>query len=468
MIKQLLFDQLTPVSMYGKIKELFKDEVTMLFESVVTTVEGSYSFITIGAQERIVYKDNQTLYTNQKGQVEKLNNDPFNFLQTYYQNLDQESYQQTVEEVGFSFVDGFIGFIGYDMVKVFEPTLKASMDNLYDPLNTPDLDLVRPSIIMAYSHKNSILTIIQNDEKYELEIEKIEKILHEPSIPQKLIAAKLDGEGSFSIEEERYKKLVDESKEMIRSGDVFQILLANRYTQKGEIDPLSFYRLLRSKNPSPYLFLLDYEDFSIAGSSPEVMVRLSNNEILLRPIAGTRKRGKNKARDKELELEMLNDPKECAEHLMLIDLGRNDVGRVAKTGTVKVTDMMRVERYSHVMHMVTDVEAIIADDKDMFDLFRATFTAGTMTGAPKIRAMELIAGYEGLKRGFYSGSVGYFSFNGEMDSSIAIRTSLIKPDSITLQAGGGVVADSVPALEYLEVKNKLGALLATIKDMEQL
>lgn len=246
------------------------------------------------------------------------------------------------------------------------------------------------------------------------------------------------------------------------------ILLANRYTQNGKIDPLSFYRVLRSKNPSPYLFLLDYEEFSICGSSPEVMVRLTDGEILLRPIAGTRKRGKTHARDKELELEMLNDPKECAEHLMLIDLGRNDVGRVAKTGTVEVTDMMRVEKYSHVMHMVSDVEAHIRDDKDMFDLFAATFTAGTMTGAPKIKAMELIAKFEGLKRGFYSGSVGYFSFNGNMDSAIAIRTSLIKPDSITLQAGAGVVADSVPELEYLEVKNKLGALLATLKEMETL
>jgi anthranilate synthase component 1 len=226
--------------------------------------------------------------------------------------------------------------------------------------------------------------------------------------------------------------------------------------------------VLRSKNPSPYLFLLDYEEFSICGSSPEVMVRLSDRQILLRPIAGTRKRGKNQVRDKELELEMINDPKECAEHLMLIDLGRNDVGRVAKTGTVKVTDMMRVERYSHVMHMVSDVEATILDDKDMFDLFGATFTAGTMTGAPKIKAMELIAKYEGLKRGFYSGSVGYFAFDGNMDSAIAIRTSLIKSDSITLQAGAGVVADSQPELEYLEVKNKLGALLATLKQMSQM
>jgi len=190
--------------------------------------------------------------------------------------------------------------------------------------------------------------------------------------------------------------------------------------------------------------------------------------FLLRPIAGTRKRGKTHIRDKELEEEMLNDPKERAEHLMLVDLGRNDVGRVAESGTVKVTDMMRVERYSHVMHMVSDVEATIQEDKDAFDLFRATFTAGTMTGAPKIRAMELIAEYERLKRGFYSGSVGYFAFNGDMDSSITIRTALIKRDSITLQAGAGVVADSIPELEYLEVKNKLKALLATIKDMTKI
>jgi len=468
MLKQLLFDQLTPVSMYGKIKELFKEDITMLFESVVNTPEGNFSFITIGAIERIIYKDNETLYTNELSIQSKLDTDPFNFLQNYYNNLDTQKYQTIVEEAGFAFVDGFIGFIGYDMVKVFEPTLKATMDKINDPLQTPDLDLVRPALILAYSHKTSMLTIINNSQAYQDKVATIEKLLQEPSTPQPLQPAKLQGTGEFSIEEEQFKSLVLESKEMIRSGDVFQILLANRYTQKGEIDPLSFYRLLRSKNPSPYLFLLDYEDFSICGSSPEVMVKLSNDEILLRPIAGTRKRGKNAKRDKELELEMLNDPKECAEHLMLIDLGRNDVGRVAKTGTVKVTDMMRVEKYSHVMHMVSDVEATIADDKDMFDLFRATFTAGTMTGAPKIRAMELIAQYEGLKRGFYSGSIGYFAFNGEMDSSIAIRTSLIKPNSITLQAGAGVVADSIPELEYLEVKNKLGALLATIKDMENL
>jgi anthranilate synthase component 1 len=214
------------------------------------------------------------------------------------------------------------------------------------------------------------------------------------------------------------------------------------------------------------MFLMEYEDFNIVGSSPEVMVRLTNGELLLRPIAGTRKRGASKQRDLELEEELLNDPKELSEHLMLIDLGRNDVSRVAKTGSVKVENMMHIERFSHVMHIVSDVTATIADDKDMFDLFMATFTAGTMTGAPKIRAMELIAEFEGLKRGFYSGSIGYFGFDGNMDSAITIRTALVKNDKVVLQAGAGVVADSQNELEYLEVKNKLGALVASLEDLD--
>jgi anthranilate synthase component 1 len=197
------------------------------------------------------------------------------------------------------------------------------------------------------------------------------------------------------------------------------------------------------------------------------MVRLSDGEILLRPIAGTRKRGKTKERDKELEMELLNDPKELAEHLMLIDLGRNDVGRVAEVGTVKVEDMMHIERFSHVMHIVSDVVAKIDAKKDMFDLFMATFTAGTMTGAPKIRAMELIAEYEGLKRGFYSGSIGYFGFDGNMDSAITIRTAMVQPDKVVLQAGAGVVADSINELEYLEVNNKLGALIHSLEDLDK-
>ncbi len=462
-----LYDQLTPLALYTKLKSRFSDDITMLFESVVNTSEGNFSFITLGVMERIVYRDGETRHI--KGDTEtKLNGEsPFAFLKRYYASVDQALYKRRAEEIGFPFTDGFIGFIAYDMVKVFEPVLEPVMDLLDDPLQTPELDLIRPQIIIGYSHKNAKITLICNDERRASDFRRIEAMLNENYTPIPLKKATLR-EGSFAMTKTRFLEIVESAKENIRAGDVFQIVLSNRYTQKGDIDPLSFYRLLRSKNPSPYLFLLEYEDFAICGSSPEVMVRLSDGEILLRPIAGTRKRGKTAQRDKELEEEMLNDPKERAEHLMLIDLGRNDVGRVAKTGSVKVPEMMRVERYSHVMHMVSDVVAELEADKDMFDLFAATFTAGTMTGAPKIKAMELIAAYEGLKRGFYSGAVGYFAFNGDMDSAIAIRTALINDEGIALQAGAGVVADSIPQLEYLEVSNKLGALHATLEELSSL
>lgn len=466
-MKTFLFDELTPVALYGELKKIFTNEVTMLFESVVNTNDGNFSFIAIGARERIVYKNETTIHIDETAKSHNLNISPFEFLKSYYAKIDKTEYIKRAERAGFSFTDGFIGFIGYDMVKVFEPVLKESMSNLKDTLNTPDLDLIRPKIIIGFSHKNSMLTIIDNEKTNDELMSKIENILKQSHTPTPLKRAILK-EGKLGIDKNQFEQLIDESKEHIKSGDVFQILISNRYTQYGSVDRLSFYRLLRSKNPSPYLFLLEFEDFAICGSSPEVMIKLTNNDILLRPIAGTRKRGKDRQRDIELEAEMVNDPKECAEHLMLIDLGRNDVGRVARTGTVKVTDMMRVERYSHVMHMVSDIEAQLADDKDMFDLFMATFTAGTMTGAPKIKAMELIAKFEKLKRGYYSGSVGYFAFNGNMDSAIAIRTALIQDDKVTLQAGAGVVADSKPELEFLEVNNKLGALKATLEELQNI
>ncbi len=467
MIQTILFDQLTPVALYGELKKIFPDEITMLFESVVNSSDGNFSFIAIGAREQILYRDNQTTYIDAQGKAVSLTEDPFTFMQSYYRKLDKARYQRMAEEAGFGYVDGFIGFMAYDMVKVFEPTLRVAMDGLEDTLKTPDLDMIRPKLLIGFSHKSATLTIIDPDDRYAQMVAAVTALLKKVHTPLAIEPVILEGEGSYALSKERFEQIVQDAKAHIRAGDVFQMLPSNRYTQKGRIDPLSFYRVLRSKNPSPYLFLLEFDDFSICGSSPEVMVRLTDGEILLRPIAGTRKRGKTKQRDHELEQEMLSDPKECAEHLMLIDLGRNDVGRVAQTGTVTVPEIMRVEKYSHVMHMVSDVVAQIDSDKDMFDLFRATFTAGTMTGAPKIKAMELIAHFEGLKRGFYSGAVGYFSFTGDMDSAIAIRTSLIQPDRITLQAGAGVVADSVPELEYLEVKNKLNALLATLKEMEQ-
>lgn len=463
--RQFTLDQLAPIAVYAKLKQLFADEVSYLFESAGQS-EGNYSFICIGARERLQYENDQTIYTNKDGEKILKDENPFEFLKNYYKNINTTTYKEACKKLHVGYVDGFIGYIGYDMVKVFEPKLKPFMDNLKDELNTPDLDLILPKLVVVYSHKNHQISLISTLKEYQEKFESIENELKSNYTYIDMKKNVGDDKGSFAHSKEKFFEMIDKSKEMIKSGDVFQILMTNRFTRNIKVDPFSFYRILRTKNPSPYMFLLEYEDFNIVGSSPEVMVRLQDGELLLRPIAGTRKRGKTKQRDKELEEELLADPKELAEHLMLIDLGRNDVGRVAKVGTVKVEDMMHIERFSHVMHIVSDVVATLADDKDMFDLFIATFTAGTMTGAPKIRAMELIAEYEGIKRGFYSGSIGYFGFDGNMDSAITIRTAMVKDDKVILQAGAGVVADSQHELEYLEVNNKLGALISSLEDLD--
>jgi len=464
--KQFTLDQLAPIAVYSKIKAMFKDEITYLFESAGQS-EGNYSFICIGARERLQYIDNKTIYTDSDGIKHQKDENPFTFLKNYYKKVDTTIYKEACKNLKVGFVDGFIGYIGYDMVKVFEPKLGSSMDNLKDELNTPDLDLILPKMILIYSHKNHQITLVSTLKDFNYRFDSIEDSLKGTYTYKHRVFNIGKDKGSFKHSKEKFFKMIEDSKEMIKSGDVFQILMTNRFTRNIKVDPFSFYRILRTKNPSPYMFLMEYEDFNIVGSSPEVMVRLVDGELLLRPIAGTRKRGSTKERDKELEEELLADPKELAEHLMLIDLGRNDIGRVAKTGTVKVEDMMHIERFSHVMHIVSDVVAELDDDKDMFDLFMATFTAGTMTGAPKIRAMELIAEYEGLKRGFYSGSIGYFGFDGNMDSAITIRTAMVKDNKVVLQAGAGIVADSVNELEYLEVKNKLGALIHSLEDLDR-
>ena len=464
--KQFTLDQLAPIAVYSKLKEMFKDEITYLFESAGQS-DGNYSFICIGARERLQYINDETLYTDANSKQHKLKENPFNFLKNYYKDRDTTPYKEATKKLKVGYVDGFIGYIGYDMVKVFEPKLGSSMDNLYDELNTPDLDLILPKMILVYSQKNHQITLVSTLEEWSNKFTAIHDDLKGSYTYKHRVHNIGTDKGSFAHSKEKFFKMIDKSKEMIKSGDVFQILMTNRFTRNIKVDPFSFYRILRTKNPSPYMFLMQYEEFNIVGSSPEVMVRLQDGELLLRPIAGTRKRGATREEDRALELDLLADPKELAEHLMLIDLGRNDIGRVAKTGTVKVEDMMHIEHYSHVMHIVTDVVAELADDKDMFDLFMATFTAGTMTGAPKIRAMELIAEYEGLKRGFYSGSIGYFGFDGNMDSAITIRTAMVKEDKVILQAGAGIVADSVKESEYQEVENKLGALIHSLHDLDK-
>ena len=463
--KELFLDQFTPVSIYEKVKALYKDEISFLFESTINSSEGNYSFIIIGQRERVWYENGICYHKNEEGEVFEVDSNPLKFLKQYYKKFDKEIYKQKAAKLGIGLIDGFIGNVGYDIGKEFEPRLKKYMNNLEDQLNIPDLDLIRPNIILGFSHKTSKLVMITSVESKKDELDIIEKNLYKDYKYQAPKKAQILDDGKFNFSKEKFFQMVAKSKEMIKSGDVFQILMSNRFIQKAKVDHFSFYRALRSKNPSPYLFFLEYENFSIAGSSPEVMIKLKDGHLLLRPIAGTRKRGSTIDKDLAMEKELINDSKEKAEHLMLVDLGRNDVGRVAKAGTVKVTDLMRIERYSHVMHIVTDVEAIIDEKYDMFDLFAATFTAGTMTGAPKIRAMELIAQFEGIKRNFYSGSIAYFGFDGNMDSAITIRTTMLTDDTVIFQAGAGVVADSNPEDEYLEVHNKLAANIATLKDL---
>jgi anthranilate synthase component 1 len=272
--------------------------------------------------------------------------------------------------------------------------------------------------------------------------------------------------GNFT--KDAFEKMVDGSKEYIRAGDIFQIVLSQRFSREFKKTPLDLYRALRTVNPSPYMFLLETGDFALVGASPEVHVRLTGRKVEIRPIAGTRPRGKTTAEDVALEKELLADEKEKAEHLMLVDLARNDIGRVSAYGSVKVPEFMVIERYSHVMHIVSQVEGQLAPERSAFDLMRATFPAGTVSGAPKIRAMQLIAAMEGTQRGSYAGALGYFSYNGNLDSCITLRTALVKDGLVHIQAGAGVVADSVPSAEYQETINKASALFKAISLADRL
>jgi anthranilate synthase component 1 len=290
---------------------------------------------------------------------------------------------------------------------------------------------------------------------------------HEPMSSALVEPARIDVPPS-NYTRPAFEKMVESAKEYIRAGDIIQVVLAQRFVREFRKPPLDLYRALRTVNPSPYMFLLDTGDFALVGASPEVHVRATDGRVEIRPIAGTRHRGASAAEDLELEKELLADEKERAEHLMLVDLARNDIGRVCRFGSVTVPEFMIVERYSHVMHIVSQVEGRLAPDKTAFDLMRATFPAGTVSGAPKIRAMQIIAEQEQLQRSFYAGALGYFSYDGNVDSCITLRTALLKDGKVYIQAGGGIVADSVPGLEYQESINKASALLKAVAIAEAL
>ena len=361
------------------------------------------------------------------------------------------------------FSGGFVGYFGYDCVRLFEPRLKATKT---DPLGTPDVLLMRSDELVVFDALRATLTLVVHADptspadlaRAEARLDELERQLAQPA-PQ---APSLAGEAASFVSgfgEDAFKQAVLKIKDYIAAGDVMQVVPSQRMSAPFTAAPVALYRALRRLNPSPYLYCLNLDDHHVVGSSPEILVRAENGEVTVRPIAGTRPRGKTADEDRAHEQDLLADPKEIAEHLMLIDLGRNDVGRVAQTGSVKLTEKMVIERYSHVMHIVSNVTGQLKPGFDALDALAATFPAGTLSGAPKVRAMEIIDELEPVSRGIYGGAVGYLGWDGNMDMAIAIRTAVIKDGQIHAQAGCGVVADSVPQSEWDETVNKARAVM---------
>jgi anthranilate synthase component 1 len=369
---------------------------------------------------------------------------------------------------------GVFGYLGYDMVRLMEELPPPNPD----PIGIPDAVLVRPTIIVVFDAVKDSITVVTPvrpekgiDAKTALTraVERLSGIVASLDRPLDMSLAEID-EGPLEVPPksnttpDEYKAMVLKAKDYITAGDAFQIVLAQRFEAPFTLPPFSLYRALRRTNPSPYLYFLDFGSFAVAGSSPEILVKVAGDVVTIRPIAGTRPRGATPHEDKALEEELLADPKERAEHLMLLDLGRNDVGRVAEIGSVTVTDQFFVERYSHVMHIVSNVEGKLSANRDALDALAAGFPAGTVSGAPKVRAMQIIDELEKEKRGLYAGAVGYFSAAGEMDTCIVLRTALVKNGTMYVQAGAGIVADSNPELEQQECVNKAKALFRAAEE----
>ncbi|MBL9138315.1 MAG: anthranilate synthase component I [Verrucomicrobiales bacterium] len=371
------------------------------------------------------------------------------------------------------FTGGAIGFIGYEFIHDIEPVVPRPPK---DELGTPVLYFLIADEVLVFDRVAQTLTLMVNayldgttpvDEVYDdaiAEIERLASLLEQPIHGRPVSFLEEAPEVAFVSNQtpEHFQGNVVRSKDYIRAGDIFQVVGSQRFSAEVKMPPLDLYRALRSVNPSPYMFLLELEGFSLVGASPEIHVRCENRRVEIRPIAGTRRRGKTTEEDSALEKELLADPKERAEHVMLIDLARNDVGRVCDFGSVRVRDLMVVERYSHVMHIVSEVEGRLSADRSPYDLMRATFPAGTLTGAPKIRAMQIISEFEQTTRGPYGGCVGYFSFNGNLDCCITIRTALLKDGKVHVQAGGGWVHDSTPEGEFQETVNKSKAVRTAV------
>lgn len=466
--RTLLADTETPLSTYNK---LAKGPRSFLFESVQGGERwGRYSIIGLTANTWLSVSGNAlTLYRGEQALETTEVDDPLAEIETIRARYHSAPMPQLPV-----FHGGWVGYFGYDTVRYVEPRLADTCPS--DQTKAPDIVLLLAEEVVIFDNLAGAQTVVinadaTNPEAYSNAVTRLGELEAQLASPGASLepvslsprdTAEVEAIVEYSTDQETFESWVNQIKEYILAGDVMQVVPSQRMTLPFEREPLTLYRALRHLNPSPYLYFIDLGDTQIVGSSPEILVRLEAGEVTVRPIAGTRKRGRTAAEDAALEQDLLGDQKEIAEHLMLIDLGRNDVGQIAEAGSVELTERMVVERYSHVMHIVSNVAARAREGTGPMDALRATLPAGTLSGAPKFRAMEIIDELEGVKRGIYGGAIGYISWAGEMDTAIAIRTAVIQGGVLRIQAGAGIVADSVPRAEWDETMNKARGMLRAV------
>lgn len=465
--REILADLETPVSAFLKINH---GKYSYLLESVEGGEQiAQFSFL--GVDPSVIFRSKgRTVEISRDGDLCTFeSDDPLESLRDL-----MASYELVPDPNLPRFHGGAVGYVGYDMVRFIEDL----PDTTPDELELPDCQFMVTDTILIFDHVNHKIKVVTNavvsgppEEAYQRAIDKIDalvKLLHKP-VPEPAPPCGVPTDGKFesNFSRDAYQQAVEQAKEYIRAGDIFQVVLSQRFSRDTEADPVDIYRALRSINPSPYMFFVQMDDLKLVGSSPEILVRVEDDLMQVRPIAGTRPRGATIDEDQLLEKELMADKKELAEHIMLVDLGRNDVGRACEYGSVNPTELMSIERYSHVMHIVSHVEGKLRDDETAYGALRASFPAGTLSGAPKIRAMEIIEEFEPAKRGIYGGALGYFSFTGNLDTCIIIRTLVIKGKTAYMQAGAGIVADSKPDREYDETVSKAKASFRAVELAEE-
>ncbi len=454
---------------YSKIENLFKfllvEKNSFIFESVEKgKLRGRYTIIGLNPDKTWDIKD-KNINIKTGGKLKKIKSNPLKFLN----NLIDKFEMKIPKELP-SMASMLVGYFSYDIIRYIENIPNKCKDDL----KIPDVRILRPKNLIIYDNLKKKIFYVENifsDTKINNYFEKYQSIkknfkifqcYEELVLPEKFTFKTNKNKIKSNISKKRFKSIVKKAQKHIAAGDIFQVVLSQRFERKFEKQPLEIYNELRKLNPSPFMFYFNFEDFKILGSSPEILVRLRDNKVTIRPIAGTRPRGKNKVQDFKFKKDLLRDKKELAEHLMLLDLGRNDVGKVSKENTVKVTERFNVEKYSHVMHIVSNVVGSFNKKKSIFETLLSGFPAGTVSGAPKIRAMEIIDKLEKNKRKLYAGGIGYFTSNKEFDTCIALRTALIKNNKFYVQSGAGIVADSKPEREYQETVNKAKALMKAV------